>query len=574
MKSIIFFLFISVSCFSQSTSFILSKDTVLNSNWDFKGGTLIWNGGTIKGTGSIVNFYIDAPARVQRIFDTGINVKTFSPSISICWFGAGPQVTDNSIPINRAIQIMNANQKYIREVYGPADVYTTYNEIKAEYKRGGAYAAWIGRIRGDGWRDNGTVIKYMKKTGYAINIQLGKNAELEGIAFRGRFKAPDLPEREYFNLTGEQFNDTTCSNDRYRPYAGIAIDYERPIDGKDVDGSTDVRIKNCFSGGFTVSYAFSVNGITKNCDKVYLFEVEAGDCLYAFAGGQDQAKVIVEKFGCWGKTYIISKPEAYGARNSFSIRFINGNIAGKPIILNINRREAWPYGAVFIGTDVESVYSLGVSSGRYGLTWYGNTFKFLSPDKVGHRVLIEVTDYRSLLIRDGPFIQYGSSDPMTVSGFPTFDNITFSGAVITATVDDLKRLPILKNSRTSAGADTDAKFSQSLSAPETNLIVSDSTGTYFRTKNTVYRAGEFLDLKTSNVKLRTALVKVIAVEPGKVWLGDIGIKLETKPYIIRKLTTTETVKKEAKTPLVLTTTGIVSVDAVSDEKNTIIKIPK
>jgi hypothetical protein len=408
----------------------INHDTVVNNTWVLPAGAILHfgSGGHISGSGTIRGGIINAAA-TQWIFDTSLTLQpaaTYGPYFSACWLGAG-KVADNSGPLQKSINTIIQNQQRLRHLYIPAGTYAYSRPLQVQYQYKGQYAAATLHLYGDAnsWDCcAGTTLLYTGTTGYALGLQLNKGTEINNLIITGQFKAPVLPDTDYYSLPMEKFTD---ANGRCGPgYAGIVIDYDG---SRNSSGSTGVQIHDVQVGNFDIDYLVSPNGKTFNADVLLFQNIRCGDARIGFANGQAQEKGnTIRGIYSWGNIHTLYSAGRMGKSQAGHYTIDGGNIAGRCIRLLDITQAGW-YPTHISNLYAESIGSIGSISTQVPTAISNCTFHFALPRQAGRQTLLTCNSQR-VAFSHCLFRYYGQKEALKMRGDASFTNCFFSGPLL------------------------------------------------------------------------------------------------------------------------------------------------
>lgn len=175
-----------------------------------------------------------------------------------------------------------------------------------------------------------SIFTYTGRTGYAFGVQLAKGIIIENIFFQGQYRKPEsITNKNIGTLKFSDWVDSTITDSRYNPYAGISIDPNENASGAR-GGSSDVTIRNCAVKKFMVGIMLTANPSTLNCDMINILNNDVELVRVAIAIGQDQSKEIhIDNIKVWGSTHTVLDGVHYGrGTGGGSVDMQGGNIAG------------------------------------------------------------------------------------------------------------------------------------------------------------------------------------------------------------------------------------------------------
>ncbi len=422
--------FLNCSSKLLAQDIFINKDTLLEKDWNLPTGAILKFGskGHISGNATIRGGIIDA-ALSQWIFDTSINIipeGTYGKEFSAKWFGAG-FVKDNASALQKGINTVLANPEKLRDFFIPKGVYEFSKPLLLQTLYKGNYSASTIHIFGESsfWDCcNGTTLRYTGIDQFAIGLQLNKGTEINNLIITGQFKAPQVSDAIYYNISFEKFTDENakCS----QMYAGIVIDYDG---SKNESGSTGIKIHDVFVGSFSIDYLISPNGKTFNADILLFENIRCGDARVGFATGQAQEKGnIIRGIYSWGNLHTLYSSGRYGKSQSGNYTIDGGNIAGRCIQLFDISQRGW-YATNISNIFAESIASVGSITSQIPTAINNCNFHFVHPKTIGRKTLF-YSNNDKIVFNNCIFRYYGIKDEMQFNGSAVYNNCYFSGPVL------------------------------------------------------------------------------------------------------------------------------------------------
>lgn len=341
-----------------------------------------------------------------HIPNTGlISVKDF--------FAMGDGRSDDYLPIINACNYCIANPKICREVRFPAG--GNYRTTKPFLlQNAGKYFTIT--LKGD-FSNKSCSDQYTSKiicdykSGYGIGIQYGRGITIENLTIVGKYSLPvSLSTKTLGTLKFTDWIDSTITETRYTPYAGISVDPDQNASGTR-GGTSDVTIKNCAIFNWMVDIVLSPNGYTLNDEMVNILDNNFGLSRVAIAVCQDQAKTIkISGLKCWGGVHTILDGVSYGiGTGGGSVFCDNWNIAGGvneifnvttgrfPLsAINIYGESVFRFGNVGVGcganiinVEIDFLTGSGMPAADYLIAgqanFYGGSLRYYD-DQYNHRM--------------------------------------------------------------------------------------------------------------------------------------------------------------------------------------------
>jgi hypothetical protein len=168
------------------------------------------------------------------------------------------------------------------------------------------------------------------KSGYGIGIQLGRGVIIENLAITGRYTKPySFSGNKVATFRFSDWIDSTISDSRYAPYAGISIDPYPNVSGGS-GGTSGVEIRQCTIKQWMVGICLTPNAYTLNDEMINIIDDDIEVVRVAIAIGQDQSKEIhIDRFKCWNFCHTILDGITYGrGTGGGSVDINGGNISG------------------------------------------------------------------------------------------------------------------------------------------------------------------------------------------------------------------------------------------------------
>jgi hypothetical protein len=380
------------------------------------GGQVLYIQGKISGSVTIKNALIEANPYLQ-IFDTSVNIGTgcYIKDFSIMWYGAKSSNSDNYYQIQKTIdQCKNRFNMYV-----PRGNFQISKSLLVATGTSGAYQQTSIKIRGEAsfWdNDIGSQITYTGNS-YALGLQLNKGSEISGLVITGGWVSPGGTDSVYYNTSFANYtNQSSTGNGQ-----GIWID----PDGNyaQTSGSTGCKFHDLKIQKFNTLIQIS-NGITQNGEIMIFENIQFGDAKVAIQTSQPQEKGNVFRgIYSWGSIHTIFSNSATAGNY-----YIDGaNIAGRCVrLFNIYTPGYFP---TYINNFyAENIGTIGTIYTSMPISISNSVFDFNYRENVGAMTLL--TSNTKLVKFDNCLLRYyGKSYDMLFSGYATFENCVFSGAV-------------------------------------------------------------------------------------------------------------------------------------------------
>ncbi|GAC1597479.1 MAG: hypothetical protein NVS3B19_19770 [Ginsengibacter sp.] len=412
--------------------------------------------GRIYGHGTINGGIIEANYHTQ-IFDTGItlNPKGVNVYFAAKWFGAkGDGISDDYIAIQKSINTCIKNN--IRTLFIPHGLYKINSPLILSGEVSGTPFCTLELLgQSSFWDSNeGTEIRPTFKDAFAIGIQLGKGCKIRKITFSGLFKPPTFTnQKDFFSTSFEKFTDPTCRDERYSPYAAIAIDpfshggeenlpknsgypllnkyYGAKTKDNNVrSGSTGTELEELKIGGFVVGISSSPNGITQNAEISIFNKIQFENCKLCISGGQAQEKAnTISNIYCWGGTHTIFATGLYGqTREAGNWNIDHVNIAGGIVRFIYNEQHGY-FPSFISHVFAESLGTFGTLNSELATSVSDCMIDFAYNTEAGERNLLTSWG-QNIVYRSCNFRFYGEKTQMHMQTDAQFQNCFFSGPVI------------------------------------------------------------------------------------------------------------------------------------------------
>jgi hypothetical protein len=242
----------------------------------------------------------------------------------------------------------NADRERYKTLYAPAGVYTINKELFAQRFDGTDYKIVTFSLLGEAGYYNGTVIRTLDSTTFALGIQLGYHCKVENISFTGVFTPQfgALSDRAFYNASLASYKNLIrpgCADGQYAPYSAIVIDpfslspipkdlpkgittadyysglagYYRGTRSFNQGGSTKIEINRVYIEKFVAGIVFSPNGITANNELAKLENISLRGLKIGIALSQAQEKTnVIKHLSAWNDvhTVIACNGAGYGAQ--------------------------------------------------------------------------------------------------------------------------------------------------------------------------------------------------------------------------------------------------------------------
>jgi hypothetical protein len=272
----------------------------------------------------------------------------------------------------------------------------------------------------------GTFILDLSGDSCCIGIQYGKGCTISGLYLYGQFKPPaGYSDHDYFNLTMQQFRDTTVS----AYHAGIATD---PLPSTNTSGSTQIVIDNCYIGGFTIDINIAANQVALNNELITMKYITFGSCLICVNSQQSQEKLnVIEHCMAWESCwcFVSIGHTRQGAAGYYVLNDIN--VAGdciNPFFVNIS---GW-FGMSVTHFYAERVASLGtLTTDGAPIQMSDVRVQLMDSATVGAHYFA-TTNSNKVIWRDCFFTYFDGTHNHQIgfNGLSTFDNCTFDGTYV------------------------------------------------------------------------------------------------------------------------------------------------
>jgi len=265
------------------------------------------------------------------IFDSAY-IFDLSGSVNIKDFGAkGDGIADDYLSIINACNFCIVNPTVCTSVRFPIGSYKISKPILLQNNGKYFTIKLTGDVSNKSSSDNYlSKIIYTGRNGYAIGIQYGRSIEIENLTILGQYTFPySVTNYNIGTLHFADWIDSTITDTRYKPYAGIEIDPDSNASGTR-GGTSDVTIRNCAIKQWMVGIALTPNGFTQNDEMINLLEDNIEAVRVAVAIGQDQSKTInIKGLKVWASVHTVLDGLTYGAGTGGGSVFCeNWNIAG------------------------------------------------------------------------------------------------------------------------------------------------------------------------------------------------------------------------------------------------------
>lgn len=445
IKWLFILLFVSASSQAQ---IVISKDTTLNTTWDFGDMTYEIAGQThISGKGTLKGGYIKAGI-FQDIFDTTLTVSpkgVYDGKFCTSWFGAKPSNPDNYSALNKSIRTCLDNG-IINCYIPPMGIYNYSQPLEIANIYKGNYVGATLHFYGSQsfWDSNDRcVLNLTKASDWAINLQLNKGSEIDHLKFTGQWTSPTGNDSAYYNTSYDDFKDVSGNNCN-NWYYGICIDRKSNQNGNS-NGSTGIKIHDVFISKFTHLIAISQSMTTLNAEILSFENVRLGDGKTGILCDQAQEKEnFIKGLYAWGRLHTVVSIGSNG-RKQAGYWLIDGvNIAGR-VIRGFDLNASGWYPTHITNVYAESLGTIGnITSTNLPITISKSVFHFALKADAGERLLLK-TNSNSIKFSDCVFRYYGNTDDIKISGAVTFDNCSFSGN------PNSDAVPIYSNSKLTNG---------------------------------------------------------------------------------------------------------------------------
>lgn len=416
MKIIFFILIVSIQAKAQ----IFTNAT--SEVYDGQGKVLRLTGSITRGI-IIKNAIIEANS-FEQIFDTTVTlINCKAREFSTAWFGAKSIYQDNSVYLQKCIEVCISNN--ICNLF-VADSYSYSKSLKASSLYKGNYVGFALNIYGQGdmWNDR-TTLTYTGNE-FAFGVQVAKGGSIRNLCIRGNYQAPAKNDASYYNTPFSVRSG----------YNGIVIDYDG---SKNTSGSSGYTIENTWVDGFDVLYSISPNTVTYNGDMIRLNHIRCGNGRIGVQSNQGQEKGNeINYIASWGSIHTLIQIGKSGKFQAGQYVVRGGNIAGSCVELFDISLAGWN-GFSVDGLFAESLGRIGTilavtSSYMPAVSLDKLYIRFALKPDAGSQMLLS-TNSPNLKISNSNLWYYGpSGDVMNFSGPAVFENCDF-GLSTTTTIN-------------------------------------------------------------------------------------------------------------------------------------------
>jgi hypothetical protein len=373
---------------------------------------------------------------------------TTGGTVNAAWFGAIPDDgKDDQAAIQRALDFCTAHSSRYGTVHLDAGIFTLDGPLLLYRWTGASYAFQSTNLEGESsfWpaSGSGTMLQCKFKDKFAVGVQLGKGNRITHIKITGLFHPPYKDARHFYNMSFEEFRDSTCRDSDFSPYSGIVIDpfsnsvNQLPKDGGypgyrawyrgtgQRSGSTGIQIEDVSIDGFVIGVCSSPNSFTRNAELTYINKIQFSNTKLCISGSEDQEKGnVVTNLGCWGVTHTIFATGLYGARTPGNWTIENANIAGSVNRLIYNPQAGY-FGSHFKNIFAESLGRLGTIYSNQGTVFESSELGFAYYTSDDHQYLYPQLDCSGVTFIGCDLRMYGTFKPVTISGSPNFIGCAF-----------------------------------------------------------------------------------------------------------------------------------------------------
>ena len=418
------------------------------------------NNGRLVGAGTVNGGVYDADMR-KTCFDGTITINPEAVSntngqLSIMWWGADPtQAVDSSPAVQRAIDCSIRNTDKINTVFCPRGIYKMDSGVLAARKLGTAYAFFTLNLIGEtSWWQNsvgGTKFVFTHKNQFGFAYHLGKGGCIKNIYIQGQFTPPAVSGYDWYKLSVTEFNDVTCRDNAYSPYAGIVIDpfvnndanevsgsnwategypgwesYYQGGTGSTNSGSTGIIIEDVFITNWDLCLVFSPNSFTSNAEQMRGRKIQFANCRAAVVNTQDQEKTnTFQHMGCWADVHTVFLKGKYGRGTPGVYHVSDVNVAGR-VNQFISHTEGGYFASHFDRIFCESLGKFGTLTSNVGATVSNSEIGFAYPNsESGQWQQSNIHAGTAVIFKSCNIRYYGLLCPVVLTGQATYDGCTF-----------------------------------------------------------------------------------------------------------------------------------------------------
>lgn len=296
------------------------------------------------------------------------------------WFAMGDGTTDDYLPIINACNYCLINPKLCNRVRFPAG-YSFRTTKPILLQNNGKY--FTTTLSGD-FSNKYASDEYLSKiicdykSGFGIGVQYGRGITIENLTIVGKYTFPySVNNYNIGTLKFTDWIDSTITDTRYSPYAGISIDPFLNASGTR-GGTSGVTIRGCKIIEWMVGVVLSANGFTQNAEMINIDEDDIEADRIAIAICQDQSKTIsITGLKTWSSVHTILDGINYGiGTGGGSVFCDNWNIAGNVNELFNVTTSRFPLKANNIYS--ESIFRIGTVYGSAGASLTNFNVDFLT----------------------------------------------------------------------------------------------------------------------------------------------------------------------------------------------------